>query len=306
LDLDADGEFVYTPNTSFCGTDEFTYRVCNNGTTCCATATVSIDLTDTQQPLLQNIPEDINISCDDELPLPPIVDAWENCHSVTLGLDEASNQGELDSCSIYSYSIFRTWSASDYCGNSTAEQQVVNIQDITAPDIYRIYNLPNGGRMVAGVMENVSHRWKNITLPIDFATTPVVLAQVVTRNDVTTVVPRLKNIAPSHFQMRLQEEENEDDIHDVESVAWIAFEEGVSTDGLPFEVGTKLASSNTSTLSFSQPYSNPGLIGTIQTNNENNPVAFRYDNLNSTSASIYLQEEESLDPETNHGFEIFF
>lgn len=304
LDLDTDGEFVYTPNTAFCGTDEFTYRVCNNGTTCCATATVSIDLTDAQDPVLQNIPSDLNIHCDDEVPLPPIVDAWENCHSVTLGLDESSNQGILDSCSIYSYSIYRTWSASDYCGNSTSEQQVINIQDNTAPDIYRIYTLPNGSKMVAGVMENVTHRWKNITLPIDFPTTPVILAQVVTDNDNTTVVPRLRNISGSYFQMRIQEEENEDDIHAEESVAWIAFEEGVNTDALPFEVGKKLSSSSTSTLSFDQPYSNPGFICGIQTFNENNPVAPRYDNLNSTTVEIYLQEEESLDPETNHGFEI--
>ena len=96
LDLDADGEFVYTPNEFFCGSDEFIYTVCNNGTTCCANATVSINLSDTQPPVLQNIPADIVISCDDEVPLPPIVNAFENCQNVTLGLDEATNQGDLD------------------------------------------------------------------------------------------------------------------------------------------------------------------------------------------------------------------
>lgn len=303
LDLDADGEFVYTPNSTFCGTDEFTYRVCNGGTTCCATATVTIDLNDTEVPVLQNIPADLSIHCDDEMPLPPIVDAWENCQNVTLGLDEASNQGELDSCSIYSYSIYRSWTASDYCGNNAAAQQVINIQDKTAPDIYRIYTLPNGKKMVAGVMENVSQRWKTIPFPVQFDMEPVVLAQVVSENESTTVATRLRNISTSHFQLRLQEEENQDGIHTEEDVAWIAFEKGASANDLPFEVGTALASSASSTISFDQPYSNPGFIGAIQTYNEINPASVRFDALGSTSTDVLLQEEESFDPETNHGFE---
>ena len=303
LDLDADGEFVYTPNSYFCGTDEFTYTVCNNGTTCCANATVSINMSDTEVPVLQNIPEDLIISCDDEMPLPPIVNAWENCQNVTLGLDEASNQGELDSCSIYSYTLWRTWTANDYCGNNASEQQSISIQDNTAPDIYRIYTLPNGNKMVAGVMENVSNRWKTIQFPVQFATKPVVFAQVVTNNDAITVATRLRNVSTEQFQVRLQEEENEDGIHQVEDVAWIAIEEGEYTDGVPFEVGTKLMSSSASTISFNQPHTNPGFIGTPQTFNENNPISLRVNSLSSTNVNLFLQEEDSFDPETNHGFE---
>ncbi len=303
LDLDSDGEFVYTPNNFFCGTDEFTYTVCNNGTTCCANATVSIDMSDTEVPILQNIPDDLIISCDDELPLPPIVDAWENCQNVTLGLDEASNQGEQDSCSIYSYTVWRTWTASDYCGNNASEQQYISIEDNTAPDIYRIYTLPNGKKLVAGVMENVSNRWKTIRLPVQFSTKPVVLAQVVTNNDDITVTTRLRNVSTEQFQVRLQEEENQDDIHQVENIAWIAIEEGVNTDGMLFEIGTELLSSSAATVSFDQPYPTPGFIGTPQTYNENNPISLRINSLSSTDANIFLQEEDSFDPETNHGFE---
>ena len=303
LDLDSDGEFVYTPNTSFCGTDEFTYTVCNNGTTCCTNATVTIDLSDMESPVLQNIPADIIISCDDELPLAPIVDAWENCQNVTLGLDEESNQGELDSCSIYSYDLWRTWTASDYCGNNASEQQIISIQDNTAPDIYRIYTLPNGKKMVAGVMENVTERWKTIGFPIQFDTKPIVFAQVITNNDATTVNSRLRNVSTAQFQLRLQEEENQDDRHANESVAWIAMEEGSNSDGWSFEVGSTLLSSSASTISFGDPFIDPGFIGTTQSFNENNPISLRINSLNSTAANIFLQEEVSFDPESNHGFE---
>ncbi len=303
LDLDADGEFVYTPNSFFCGTDAFTYTVCNNGTTCCANATVTIDMGDTAPPVLQNTPGDIVISCDDEMPLPPIVNAWENCQNVILGLDEASNQGEADSCSIYNYTFYRTWTASDYCGNNVSEQQAITIQDQTAPGIYRVYTLPNGAKMVAGVMENVSNRWKTIGFPVQFATKPVVFAQIVTNNDDITVNARMRNVSTAQFQLRVQEEENEDDLHLVESVAWIAVEEGVNTENIPFEIGTTLLSSSPATVNFDQPYPTPGFIGKPQTNNENNPITLRINSLNSTSANIFLQEEDSFDPEVNHGFE---
>ncbi|MEO1257864.1 MAG: LamG-like jellyroll fold domain-containing protein [Bacteroidota bacterium] len=303
LDLDTDGEFVYTPNASFCGSDQFTYTVCNNGTTCCTNATVIIDLSDSESPILQNIPDDLIISCDDEVPLAPIVDAWENCQNVTLGLDEESNQGELDSCSIYNYNLWRTWTASDYCGNNASEQQTISIQDNTAPDIYRIYTLPNGKKMVAGVMENVSERWKTIGFPIQFASTPIVFAQVITNNENTAVNTRLRNVSTAQFELRLQEEENQDDRHANESVAWIAIEEGSNTDGWSIEVGSTLLSSSASSINFGDPYPDPGFIGTPQTFNENNPISLRINSLNSTAVNIFLQEELSFDPETNHGFE---
>ena len=302
IDMDADGEFIYTPNSAFCGTDQFTYQVCNNGTSCCATANVTIDLGDTEVPVLLNIPPDEMVFCDDEIPLPPIVDAWENCQQVTLAMSEQSNQGQ-DSCAIYSYLLTRVWTAQDYCGNSVSNQQTVTIQDATAPDIYRIYTLPNGKRMVAGVMENVTHRWKTVRLPVQFATKPVVFAQVVTNNDSSAVVTRLRNVSTEQFQLRIQEQESADGKHSPESVAWMAIEEGANTDGLPFEVGKKLVSSDPQALSLAQSYTSPGFIACLQTFNENNPVSLRYSGLTGSSATLYCQEEISLDPETNHGYE---
>ncbi len=302
LDLDTDGEFYYIPNTTFCGGDEFTYKVCNSSTGCCATATAHIDMSDAQPPLLNNIPGDLEVSCDDEIPLPPVVDAYENCGSVWLSFDQTATQG-ADSCSIFSYLLTRVWTASDYCGNSVIDQQQISIKDETAPDIYRIYTLPNGKRMIAGVMENVTQRWKTIKFPIQFSSPPVVLTQVVTKNDGAAVITRLRNVSTSQFQLRLQEEEGANGIHGKESVAWIAIEKGVSTTGLPFEVNSKLASNAPTLAAFAQSYSSPNFVGQIQTFNENNPATVRYNSLNSTGATIFCQEETSFDPEMNHGFE---
>jgi Concanavalin A-like lectin/glucanases superfamily/Bacterial Ig domain len=302
VDLDAYGEFIYTPNSAFCGYDYFTYQVCNNGAGCCDIATASIDLSDKEAPVLQNIPADVTVHCDDEIPLPPTVNAWENCQSVSLSMDEVATLG-IDSCSVYSYQLTRIWTGVDYCGNNESDQQVITIQDVTAPDIYRVYTLPNGKKMIAGVMENVTRRWKTISFPIQFTTAPIVLGQVVSNYDGAATTYRLRNVSTTQFQVRLQEEEGADGIHSEESIAWIAIEKGSNTTGLPFETGSKLVSSSSMSISFLQNYIEPAFIGNVQTFNENNPAVLRLNSLSSTAANVFCQEETSLDPETNHGLE---
>ncbi|MEZ4982842.1 MAG: hypothetical protein R2769_14885 [Saprospiraceae bacterium] len=72
------------------------------------------------------------------IPLPPFVLAYENCISVSLGLDEISTQG-IDNCSLFDYTFTRIWTATDYCGNSVSDSQVITVEDNTALDIFRIY-----------------------------------------------------------------------------------------------------------------------------------------------------------------------
>ncbi len=302
LDMDVDGEFYYLPNTTFCGGDQFVYQVCNNTTGCCATATAYIDMSDSDAPVLNNIPDDFEVACDDEIPLPPVVDAFENCGNVWLSFDQTATQG-ADSCSIYSYLLTRVWTASDYCGNSQIDQQAITIKDETAPDIFRIYTLPNGKRMIAGVMENVTNRWKTIRFPIQFDTPPVVIAQVTTNGDAAAVTTRLRNVATTQFQLRVQEQESNNPAHGKESVAWIAIEKGVNPGEVPFEVNTKLISSTAVNTVFSQGYPSPGFLGQIQSFNESNPATVRISSLGTGGAVIFCQEETSLDVEMNHGFE---
>lgn len=302
LDMDPDGEFYYVPNSTFCGSDQFTYQVCNSTTGCCSVATAYIDASDSDAPTLNNIPSDIEVHCDDEIPLAPVVDAFENCGNVALSFEESATIGS-DSCSIYSYQLTRIWTAQDYCGNSVSDQQVISIKDITAPDIYRIYTLPNGKKMVAGNMENVTHRWKTIPFPVHFSTPPVVIAQVVSKNGTSTVVTRMRNISTTQFQLRLQEEEGNDNLIGEEVVAWVAIEKGAISNGLKMEAGTKLINSTALPHTFQQLYTTPGFIGQLTTFNENNPASLRYSSLSGTGVTMFAQEEVSLDPEMSHGFE---
>ena len=135
--LENNGSFTYDPITPTCDQDQFSYQVCDNATNCCATAVVTLDFEDNTAPSLLNVPDDITIHCDEEIPLPPLVTAFDNCPSISMDKKEKSTQGE-DGCSLFDYTLTRTWIASDFCGNSTPDSQLVFVQDITAPDIYRI------------------------------------------------------------------------------------------------------------------------------------------------------------------------
>jgi len=293
----SDGTFYYDPNNTFCGVDEFTYEVCSDNGTCCDTAIVQLNLIDSEAPQLENIPEDITIHCDEEVPIPPFVRALENCLTVSLGLDEISTQG-IDTCSIYDYEITRIWTATDYCGNANSDSQKITVEDITAPDIYRIYTLPNGKKMVAGVMENVGEHWKYISLPISFPTKPVIFTQITSEVDDSTAVVQLRNISSSQFEMRLREEEALDGKHGRESVAWFAIEQGATNEG---EVKEVTISSAGHSVGFAQNYgNNPIFLTSLQSTFENDPVAIKVSSLTGSSATVTLSEEQSADIETNH------
>lgn len=294
-----DGSFVFEPNIQFCGTDFFIYEVCNYGGTCCDTASVKLDLGDIVKPQLVNIPDSITIHCDELIPTPPDVIALENCISVSLDMDPISTQG-IDDCSLYDYEITRVWTATDYCGNSTAASQVITVKDITAPNIYRIYTLPNGKKMVGGVMKNVGTNWKTISLPLNFSTTPHIFAQITSENDPSAVTVQLRNISSSQFEVRIIEEEASDNEHTREDISWFAIEESSHNSGFKYETNLANISQVFQTVNFNQNYTNPGLLTTAQTSYERDPFTTRARNLSSTSAELILREEQSSDSELTH------
>ncbi len=301
--LELTGAFTYTATTAICGTDEFSYQVCDPSATCCATAIVYLTFEDTSIPTLVNVPENDTISCDEEIPLAPQVFAFDNCPSIGIDVTEESTKGE-DGCSQYDYTITRTWTATDQCGNSTSASQIVDVQDVVAPDIFRIYTLPNGKKMVAGVMEMVGKNWKTVNLPIDFATQPIILHQVVTTNDGTPIVSQIRNSSVSQFELRIQEEENNDNLHARESVAWIAMEPGLQTTDYQLEMESLLLSDVPQGVTFSNAFTSiPTLFTSAQTTNETDPFFLRNDGLTNTGVALNIQEEASKDAELTHANE---
>ena len=82
---------------------------CGNSTTASQTITV----TDNESPVLFGVPDDINLECHEDLPLVNVT-ATDDCDSdveITLSVETVSND-----C-VNQYTIIRTWTASDDCGN---------------------------------------------------------------------------------------------------------------------------------------------------------------------------------------------
>ncbi len=298
--MSTNGTFEYIPNVFECAVDQFFYRVCDQSTGCCATANVTLSFEDDQKPELRNVPADLTINCDEEIPLAPLVSAFDNCPSISIDKAEVSTQGE-DGCSLYDYTLTRTWTATDICGNQFSDQQVIEIQDITAPNIYRVYTLPNGKKMVAGVMKNVTSRWKTIQFPIDFPSRPVILTQMTTGKDSSTTIVRMRNTSIAQFEMKLQEEESNDGFHLGENVAWIAMEEGVVNSDYHLEVGKVAVSDALSSLNFNDAFTDmPAFFSAIGSVFESDPATVYHENLTTNQVRISLEEEISKDEETAH------
>ena len=301
--FDSTGYFSYTPTNNACFTDQFVYQLCSLTGACCDTAIVHLNLQDILAPALLNIPADDTISCDEQLPPPPLIRAIDNCPAISIRVEEESTQGE-DGCSLYDYTLTRTWTASDACGNTASDKQIIEIQDVTAPDIFRIYTLPNGKKMVAGVMENVNQNWKTISLPIDFPTKPLIFSQVITTKENTPITTRIRNVSVSQFELKLQEEEGEDNRHIRENVAWIAIEEGNQTINFPLETQRFSLTDAWNTVNFNENYSVfPSLFSQIQTISDNDPAALRFRNPTLNGIQVQIEEAVSINNDVTHASE---
>ena len=94
--------------------------------------------------------------------------------------------------------------------------------------------LEDGTKLEAGIA-SVDDQWMTVTFPSSFTSTPVLLTGVSSRVDSAACITRTRNLSNTGFEVRLQEEEAADDVHDFEFVSWIAIESGSgSNNGVQF------------------------------------------------------------------------
>ncbi|WP_306644043.1 HYR-like domain-containing protein [Sanyastnella coralliicola] len=92
-----------------------------------ATATQTITVSDFTPPVFDSMPEDITVNCD-EVTIAPSLTATDNCDdNVEITFDEVIGEG----CP---YTILRTWTATDDCGNEATTTQLVTVIDEVAPE----------------------------------------------------------------------------------------------------------------------------------------------------------------------------
>src|SRR4030095_1279142 len=107
---------------------------CNNAS---GTVSQTITVQDVTAPALVGVPSDTTVQCN-AVPAPATVTATDDCDSnPTVTFNQTSTQdANATHCGHYSYTITRTWTAHDVCGNNSATAtQAITVQDTTAPTI---------------------------------------------------------------------------------------------------------------------------------------------------------------------------
>ncbi|MBS1918910.1 MAG: HYR domain-containing protein, partial [Bacteroidetes bacterium] len=150
---EADIAALYSDN---CGTVHVTKTGTPIGTNCSWTATYTYHITDDcgnavandvvltfsgsdqTAPVLSSEPANVTVSCD-AIPPVPVITANDGCFgSVPVQFSSSNTQGtDPANINFYNYTITRTWSATDDCGNNKTYTQTITVHDITKPVIVK-------------------------------------------------------------------------------------------------------------------------------------------------------------------------
>ncbi|MDO8368789.1 MAG: HYR domain-containing protein, partial [Saprospiraceae bacterium] len=100
-----------------------------------ATAIQTIQVEDTTPPVFTSIPAAITTSCEF---IPPVdtPTATDNC-AASVGITY-NGVVRIDGACPDSYTLRRTWTAIDSCGNTSTAVQIITVQDLTAPNFTQI------------------------------------------------------------------------------------------------------------------------------------------------------------------------
>lgn len=102
----------------------------NNMTTC----NQLLSIQDTIKPVLSAYPPDETISCSTPLPAPATITATDNCSpNVTVLFSQDTINVAQGPCGQYSYTIVRTRTAIDDCGNTEIHSRQIKVVDVTDP-----------------------------------------------------------------------------------------------------------------------------------------------------------------------------
>ena len=114
-------------------TQSFTIKktwVATDGCGNSSSASQIITVQDITPPVISALPAPSTINCP-ATPVFTVPTATDACGSVSLTFVNITTSGACTG----SYSVKRTWTASDACGNFSTASQIINVQDITAPVI---------------------------------------------------------------------------------------------------------------------------------------------------------------------------
>ena len=94
-----------------------------------------VNVVDNEDPEFdQACPANATVECDN-VPAAAVLTATDNCAGVvSVDFDEQSTKTNDGSCTDFNYTITRTWTAEDDCGNDVECVQILTVQDTEKPE----------------------------------------------------------------------------------------------------------------------------------------------------------------------------
>ncbi len=140
------------------------------------------------------------------------------------------------------------------------------------------------------------HNWKRVTFRTPFID-PVLVTKPVTYNNSDPAVVRMRNLDQTGFEVRLQEWDYLDGIHDREKLNYLVMEQGRHTlsDGAQIEAGyiNSTAANTFEHVAFQQPFEIKPIVTTsITSTNETDAVTGRIRRITPEGFDYRLQEQE--------------
>jgi hypothetical protein len=172
------------------------------------------------------------------------------------------------------------------------------------------HTLGGNGHIEAG--STVTNQTTNVvTVPFSqsFSVAPVVLTAVASVNDASAVTTRVRNVTPSNFQVRLQEQQKNPQSHAAETITYIAWtpSSGTLAGNLLFEV-QKTPDAMThqwKTLAFLEDFTAvPVFLADLQTTDGGDPASLRWANKGFSSVDVKVAEEQSAGSDISHTAEV--
>lgn len=168
-------------------------------------------------------------------------------------------------------------------------------------------DLGGGAKLIAD-RSTVEDQFGSYTYASGFGSAPAVVPTLNIPASQPALTTRLRNVGTAGFEARTQQEELPNFPVDLNlTVYYLAMTPGRYTlGGWTIEAGltANAVTHSPFTVNFLQPFADiPVFTAQMQTYNESDPAVLRQTSLSATSAGIYLDEETTLDPETNHAAE---
>ncbi|NJB86787.1 hypothetical protein GGR26_002564 [Lewinella marina] len=131
-----DGDITVSPTTlvipGACLNDFTMVRTWTFSDTCGNTSSVSQTITvlDTLAPVASAAPADLSLECADDVPAPIDLTATDNCDGY---ITVSPNTQVIPGSCINDFTMIRTWTFSDTCGNTSSVSQTITVLDTLAP-----------------------------------------------------------------------------------------------------------------------------------------------------------------------------